>query len=155
MTVSMPQLADKLHRMGFSRFEDYSGNSKYTAQRNLDGRTHYCDDSTLRYFHARITGCAPSHDGLILRVTESVSTDSFNKKRGFRCVAFDVFGEAIYRPELEQCVSTSAQAQAAYNAWRNAFDLAAHYRTALSARAKRLDREAAELRQAINLADFN
>ena len=40
--------AQKLRATGVNLFTDKSYNPKRNAQLNLDGRTHYADDSTLR-----------------------------------------------------------------------------------------------------------
>ena len=120
---------------------------KYEAQDALMGRTHYVDDSTLRYFHARITTALPIMDGLFFEIMESSSKDMHNTARGFRVVVFDVFGETVYRPNIEDMKSTSAAAYKAYKA-NFAIDPAAHYAEKLQSRARTLAREVESLTKA-------
>jgi hypothetical protein len=126
----------------FSRPVDY-------AQSQLQGRTHYTDPDTLRFFHSRIVSAQQSAEGLLFWIVESCSANHDNTARGFRPVVFDIFGEVIYRPDLSNLVKTSDKARALYGEWFEAFDLAAHYREALEARAKRLDNQAHGYREAL------
>lgn len=103
------------------------------AQKNLDGITHYVDASTLRYFHVRIVGNYVSESGLVFGMIESTARDPNNSSRGFRFVAFDVFGTVLERANLENLVSTSAKAEKDYYAWLNNFDTAAHYKKVMAA----------------------
>ena len=127
----------------------YFYNPKDYAQNQLIGRTHYVDESTLKYFHARVVGAHEDADGLLFWIVESSATDPDNNGRGFRAVAFDIFGEVVYRPDLADMVKTSDKARALYREWREGFDIAAHYREALESRARRLDKEAQGYRDAI------
>jgi hypothetical protein len=125
----------------------YFSKPKHEAQDALAGRTHYVDDSTLRYFHARITDASPIMDGLFFKIMESSSKDMHNTARGFRVVVFDVFGETVYRPSIDDMKSTSAAAYKAY-VKNFAIDPAAHYAQKLQGRAHALAREAEALTKA-------
>ena len=138
-------LRNSLRTAGHRCFSDISYNTKKNAQRNLDGLTHYCDDSTMAYFHSRITYSGDHHHGLIFAIVESVALDPDNTKRGFRFVLFDVFGTVISRAGLDECVSSGANAKKRMYAALNALDVAAHYSQELRERAARLTREAGEL----------
>ena len=127
----------------------YFYNPKDYAQDQLTGRTHYVDESTLRYFHARVIGAHQDADGLLFWIVESSATDPDNTGRGFRPVVFDIFGEVIFRPDLSDMVKTSDKARALYRDWLESFDITAHYREALESRARRLDKEAQGYRDAI------
>ena len=70
---------------------------KQNAQQNLRGKTHYVDDETLRYHHARILGARAICDGLFFKIIESVSLDMRNTRRSFRVVVFDLFGAVVER----------------------------------------------------------
>jgi len=70
----------------------YMTTEKALAQRQLKGRTHYCDDSTLRYFGARINETRQDDNGLWFALRESVQPPS--SKRLHRWVIFDIFGQA-------------------------------------------------------------
>ena len=127
--------------------ERYFSQPKHEAQEALIGRTHYVDDATLRYFHARITDARPIMEGLFFEIMESSSKDMHNTARGFRVVVFDVFGETVYRPNIEDMKSTSAAAYKAYKA-DFAIDPAAHYAEKLQSRARILAREVESLTKA-------
>lgn len=94
-------------------YRDESSNPKWNAQRNLSGRTHYVDDDTLRFHHARILRTHITDDGLLFALIESVALDPNNHTRGFRHVIFDVFGNTISRSALHDCVSTRKAAEKA------------------------------------------
>jgi hypothetical protein len=125
----------------------YFSKPKHEAQDALAGRTHYVDDSTLRYFHARITDARPIMEGLFFEIMESSSKDMHNTARGFRVVVFDVFGEPVYRPSIDDMKSTSAAAYKAY-VKNFAIDPAAHYAQKLQGRAHALARESEALTKA-------
>lgn len=136
---------------GQSRFKSYGCDAKACAQRNLSGRSHYAEDATLRFFHARILRARPMCSGLVLVLVESVAEDMHNRSRGFRFVAFDIFGAVINdRPTLssETLMRNRDKAQLAADSWLESFDVADHYRTTIEERAARLDREAAAMREA-------
>jgi len=86
-------------------------NTKYNAQENLIGKTHYVDDATLRFHHARILEACPINDGLFFKLTESVALDMHNTKRGFRVVVFDLYGHMVERRSLEEAFKTKRAAE--------------------------------------------
>ena len=93
-----------------SLYRNESSNSKLDAQRNLEGRTHYVDDGTLRFHKARIVYTDVLANGLGFLLVESYAVDPDNRKRSFRGVVFDVFGTVVYRPDLEDGYKTSQKA---------------------------------------------
>lgn len=101
--------------------KNYS-NSKHDAQLNLEGRTHYVDDDTLRFHHAKILETRAHDNGLLFSLIESTALDMHNTKRGFRYVIFDLFGHVIARPDLEACFKTSLQARKAMYEALNGFN---------------------------------
>lgn len=107
-------------------FKDVSSYPKVQAQQNLSGRTHYVDSDTLRYHKSRILKCSIVHGGLLLAIVESVAMDIRGTKRGFRPVVFDIFGNTIDRPSLDDCYSTRKAAEKAM--WRqvDSIDAQAH-----------------------------
>ena len=127
--------------------EHYFSQAKHIAQEALLGRTHYVDDSTLRYFHARITDARTIMDGLFFEIMESSSKDMHNTSRGLRVVVFDVFGETVYRPNIDGMKSTSAAARKAYEK-DFSIDPAAYYAEKLQSRARTLAREVESLTKA-------
>ncbi len=117
-----------------SLFTHKSCHTKNDAQQNLNGRTHYVEEDTLRWHHSRINGASivQGSEGLLYRITESCALDMDNRSRGNRCVVFDVFGTTVYHPDLEDTFSTSAKAHKACS--ETPFDLLAHYREALESK---------------------
>ena len=76
-------------------FTDKSSDSKRNAQENLQGRTHYAEDASLKFFKARIVSAHADADGLFFKMVESVSIDYEHTRRGFRVVVFDLFGYVV------------------------------------------------------------
>ena len=73
----------------------YNNKSSYplnNAQLNLEGRTHYATDSSLKYFGARINSAHETASGLLFYIIESSFLDFAKTKRGFRYTIFDIFG---------------------------------------------------------------
>ena len=93
-----------------SLYRNESSNSKWDAQRNLEGRTHYVDDDTLRFHKSRIVYTDVLANGLGYLLVESYAVDPDNRKRAFRGVVFDVFGTIIDRPKLDEGYKTSQKA---------------------------------------------
>ena len=118
------------------------------AQENLAGRTHYADPLTLRYHKSRILSGRALSCGAFFLIIESCALDYENTRRGFRAVLFNLLGETVYRPKLEECRRTREQASADFWAWFNQFDELGHYRDAMNTRADRHAREIVELQAA-------
>jgi hypothetical protein len=78
-----------------SFYEDKSDNYKYNAQRNLSGKSHYCEDETLRYFARRITYSTAICNGMLFAVIDSHGIEYKNDKRGFFLTIFDPTGTTI------------------------------------------------------------
>lgn len=134
--------------VGAELFTDRSYDAKRNAQLNLQGRTHYVDADTLRFFHARVISAFDSCDGLVFFVVESSAKNSGNTERGFRPVLFDVFGTVI-NPRNVYYVSSDKAKKAGYE-FLNAFDLMAHYRAAIADKATEAKAEHDALREAYN-----
>ncbi len=124
--------------------ERYFSSAKDEAQEALSGRTHYADDSTLKFFNARITRARPIMEGLFFEIVESTAKDMDNTARGFRVVVFDVFGETVYRPDLQDLSRTSARAIEDYQA-QFKINPATHYAAKLTGKAAQLTAEAAAM----------
>lgn len=124
--------------------------SKANAQAMLSGRTHYVDDSTLRYFNSRITGAQPSDFGMFFLITESVGKDSYNGERGFRCVLFDINGQVVYRPSLEELENTSTKAQKTFYAWYESFCPETYYNDQIKHEVIKTYRKSIRLSECLN-----
>lgn len=145
--MTTQELAEKLSRThSLYTFRGFSSPAD-CAQDQLQGRTHYVDPSTLRFFKARILYAKPMMDGLFYWILESCAQDPYNESRGFRAVLFDLFGEVVYRPDFEGCRKTKARADADFQAWNKTFNPIEHYRQTLEARANRLSRDAETMRE--------
>jgi hypothetical protein len=118
------------------------------AQENLMGRTHYVDPGSLRFHKSRILSARPIMSGAFFLIIESCALDYDNTRRGVRAVLFDLMGETVYRPSLEECRRTRDQASRDFETWLGHFDPIAHYRAAMLERAERLFREGIALRTA-------
>lgn len=150
--LTQPQisaLAEAVKATGARLFTQQSSDPKHNAQRALSGITHYADDDTLKWHKARILSTAILAEGLLFRIAESCALDMNNTKRGTRCVVFDVFGTAVYRPDLENTFKTSDKARTV--AAETEIDLVAHYREAIKSRLHWLTQDAAKMETALSL----
>lgn len=132
---------------GVSPFRDLSDNPKTQAQRNLEGRTHYVSDSTLKFHHSRIMQATPIFSGLYMTIVESCALDYQNTRRGFRVVVFDLWGRTVHCPKLEQCATTKAAALRQFAA-ADIPTPAAYYAAKLKERAVTAQYEAARMIEA-------
>jgi hypothetical protein len=110
----MTDLVKALNAINVYQFRQESCYPNYDAQRNLSGRTHYADDSTLKYFKARILRSTHSKNGLYYILQESIPHPDYDMKRIRRNVVFNVFGTVIglWRDE---CHTTSIKADNAFS----------------------------------------
>jgi fructose 1,6-bisphosphatase len=76
-------------------YQDRYSDPTSQAQANLNGRTHYVSDSTLKYFKARINWAHILHNGLFFGIVESLPIGSFDGPRRFRFQVFDLFGTRL------------------------------------------------------------
>ena len=127
--------------MKLKTFEDKSYNPKHNAQMNLIGRTHYVDDSTLRYFHARIVASGTECSGLIFWIIESHAVDMDNTQREFRFVVFDVGGHVLERAENGSGYRTHRQARKALDAYLTTIDVESLTHAAIEREVSWLERE--------------
>lgn len=133
--------------LGVRCFERKTHDAKGNAQGNLTGRTHYVDADTLRFFSSRISSSRDAFNGTVFMIVESTAGDFQNKSRGFRFVAFDMNGTVINdRKPMESMHRTSTKAEAEMWAWADGFDVVAHYRDVLEARAKQAETSAVTMR---------
>jgi len=77
-----------------SLYSDKSYVPKNNAQANLDGRTHWADDDTLRFFSCRILTAGDYGNGELFCVTYN-QAQSFDGGKVFGFIIFDVFGECV------------------------------------------------------------
>jgi len=147
MTHIHNELAQEIvSAIGETRFElkTYSS-SKANAQANLNGRTHYVDDDTLKYFHSKIAYSNDYENGTIFALVESCAADMDNRNRGFRFVVFDLFGTVIERRKSSDLFSTKDKARKALNTFFEDFDALEHYKQAMAERAERLANDSKRL----------
>ncbi len=135
------RLASAMSSAGIRPFRCESGDPKYDAQRNLQGRTHYADESTLSYFKARILDGGHSKDGLLFWIVESVQSRPDAKGYTRRGVVFDVFGDIVNeRPDFQETCgkwfNDSAKAGKAVADFIAGFDAVKHTADKLAANAR-------------------
>lgn len=140
-------LAEALRNAMLSLFGDQSSDPKYNAQRNLQGRTHYVDDDTLRWHKSRVLHARSEANGTLFVLCTSDAKNMENTERGFRYLAFDVFGSCVYRPELQDATKTRDQARKAFD--KAEIDVVAHYREALEGQRKQHEQQAQNLSTAL------
>lgn len=129
------ELASKLKAAGIELFQERSGFPLNQAQRNLDGKTHYVDEASLRSHVSKIHNVYVMDDGLILGMIESVQAGpSADDGRVYRPVFFDIFGGIIYRPDLQDSAKTLKKAQAEF--WQQAEEVDAIEATTEGMKAK-------------------
>ena len=149
--MELNEIAKIINRTGFARlYDNKSSYAKNNAQLNLAGRTHFAEDSTLRYFGSRINSAHETASGLLFYIVESSFLDFNKTKRGFRYAVFDIFGTSIARLDIEKAFKTSEQARKAMWAELNEFDTQAHYAKTLEEIAVRADRKAKEAREIVS-----
>jgi hypothetical protein len=145
MPLDYQTICDALRAAGFSLFDREPYGAKNCAQANLNGRTHFADDSTLRYFHSRIVSARILHGGAAFMLVESSAKNYENTAREFRFACFDVDGECLGRPKCGEGYRTAEQAKRAFWAWFNGFDLDSHYAEKLARESETKKRQAADL----------
>lgn len=99
--------------MNYSLFREESSDPKRNAQRNLEGRTHYVDDDTLRFHKSRILQTHITDNGLLFALIESCAADMDNTRRVYRPVIFNLFGSVLHRPNLKDAYKSRRQAEKA------------------------------------------
>lgn len=112
--------------MNLNAYRTESSDPKHNAQRNLNGRTFYVSDDTLRFHKSRVLASGVADGGLLFWLIESTALDMRNTRRGFRFAIFDVFGTCLDRPNLEESFRTRKQAQKALWAALEGIDARAH-----------------------------
>ena len=116
---------------------------KDLAQRALAGRTHYADDSTLRFFSARINQARQDDNGLWFALRESLEMPG--KGRVHRWCIFDIFGQCERTEER----STGAAADKLFAPLRDGIEWEARTMNKLERRATRARDEAQQTLDAL------
>lgn len=144
--VSIEDVVKAVQKAGVELFKERAGLPLNQAQRNLEGRTHYVDDSTLKSFVAKIHAVYVMDEGLILGLVESLQAGpNPDMGRVYRPVFFDLFGNTLYRPSIEESFKSLKQAQTEF--WKQAEEIDAVDATIEGLKAKRdsLQKEAEDL----------
>ena len=135
MKTTLETIKTALNHAGSYPFRQESGYPDCDAERNLQGRTHFADPQTRRYFKSRILDASVSHDGLVYWLIESNRSKPFEPQKNKRFAAFDVFGTQIF--ERDSWHKTSKAALAEGKQWLAGFDAVAHTEKELCAKATR------------------
>lgn len=151
MKILNEQTADKIANLlrsnGHGLFECHSSDPTYNAQRNLEGKTYFVSPDNLKFHKSKVLSSRAVAGGLLFKVVTSDSLDYNNTKRGARVHLFDVFGNHVWGVDLEQASKDRKGAEKVFDAAPD-FDVAAHYKQALSERVTRLSREVRDLTSA-------
>ena len=76
--------------------------------------------------------------------------ESYGGKRGFRTVLFDINGQTVYRPSLEELESTSTKAQKTFYAWFESFNAETYYSEQIKEKIIKTNRQANYLEECLN-----
>ena len=133
--------------LGTRPFDPYGRTPTARAQNALEGLTYYVAPNTLRCHHSRIIGARPVLGGAFFLILETVSTDYQNTQRGTRAVLFDLLGNVVYHPKLEETRRTRERALRDYEAWFGTFDPVGHYREQIDGKTDKLARQIAVLNE--------
>jgi hypothetical protein len=145
--MTLETIKTALRHAGTYLFRHESGYSDYDAERNLQGRTHFADPQTRRYFKSRILDASVSHDGLVYWLIESNRSKPYESAKNKRFVAFDVFGTQLF--ERDSWHKTSKAAHKEGKDWLASFDAIAHTETELRAKARRDARNSQAILEAL------
>ena len=119
----MENLKNALSAYGVNLYRDESSYDMSRAQTALNGRTHYLDAETIKYFGCRVNRCQIDYNGLYCWILESVSHPS--EGRLHRFVLFDVFG-TILTDRGDKLRKTRKQAEKDKEEFLGSFDPVAH-----------------------------
>jgi hypothetical protein len=133
--TNLGRITEALYIQGVSLYTCKSCYLKNDAPQNLQGRTHYVDADTLKYFGARILNAGRSENGLLYWIVESVSSRPNNSGYTRRAVIFDVFGEVLADRDNWHKVTEKAVDEALQ--FVRSFDAVKHTAQKLQERAKR------------------
>jgi len=133
--ITIDTIKTALNYTGFHPYRHESCYPDSNAEKNLQGRTHFVDPQTLRYFKSRILDSGISHDGLVFWLIESNRSKPFECDKNKRFVAFDVFGSQIFERDSWQKTSKAAWKEG--SAWLAGFDALSHTESELRAKATR------------------
>ena len=138
----MNNLKTALHSVGIYEYQNKSSYPDSDAKRNLQGRTHYVDDDTMRYFKARILRSHVSPSGLHYIIQESLPHPE-HSKRVRRNVIFDVFGTVVTGREEFHTSPKAADADfSTLTGWMETQEAIDQVRAAL---VEKLNRESAQI----------
>lgn len=149
----MNKLSDIIRLAGLRPIEiSYMQSPTKRATAAMNGRTHYYDSGTLRYFHATVSRLAASDNGVCLITLERLAADSDNTRRGYRVTVHDLTGfcldsaaygvrenYGIKRRDLENLIFNKSTADREFHDIFAA--VAKHERDILAAAMRRLVRE--------------
>ena len=135
MKTTIETIKAAIRQAGTYPFRLESCYPNYNAERNLQGRTHFADPETLKYFKSRILHSGMTEDKLVFWLVESNRSKPFEPEKNKRFVAFDVFGKQLF--ERDSWHKTSKAALADGKKWLVSFDAVAHTEAALRAKATR------------------
>ena len=142
------KISATVYDAGASFFRCESCYDAYNAERNLNGRTHYVDSDTLKYFKARILRCGITDDNLLLWIVESVGNKPHGGNANKRFVAFDVWGNVVC--DRDEWFTTTDKALQHGREWLAGFDQVKHTLDEIKSIAKRKESEAKRIKSILS-----
>jgi hypothetical protein len=152
MFTSIEQVKEVIYTLSIkSKVFDgcYTGSAKNHAQNSLNGISHYFEESTIRFFKAKIVKTSVLFDGLVFVSIESSALNFDNTKRGYRFAAFDCFGNVIQKADIEQARASISAANSDLKKWLDSFDVLEYYSLKLHAMKYRLEVDAKNIGSAL------
>ena len=140
---------DACRAYGVYPFQCKSSYPDSDAQSNLEGRTHYADPDTLKYFKARILRGIHSNNGLYYLIQESLPHPELGRVR--RNVLFDVFGSVVGGREIFH--KSAAKADHEYSELRAFMDNEANAVLVADSLRALIKRDGAHLNDALDILD--
>lgn len=133
----------------------YANNSSYpdsNAQSALEGKTHYVDADTLKYFKSRILMSCACKNGFYFILQESLPHPDHEMKRVRRNVLFDVFGRTVDDERIRDITYTSSdKAEKAYYELKAWMDSDEAVNLAYMTVSNKLDKQKRDIEFAIGL----
>jgi hypothetical protein len=90
-------------------YTSQSCNATRNAQQNLQGRSYYVTQDTLRFHRSRVLSCSIEFGGYALSIIESYAMH--DGERRYRGVVFDIIGNVVTRREMADGFKTARAAR--------------------------------------------
>lgn len=154
--TNLESLKTALAIIGAYQYQNKSSYADNDAQRNLEGKTHYVDSDTLKYFKSRILRGQSANNGLFYVLQESLPHPDYGNKRIRRNVLFDVFGNTVNDEIIRDiCHLSTNKADSHYYEIVKFMDSKEGFQLASEIINKRIERELSRYKEAAQLLITN